>query len=904
MANRKQTPGAMSEGGMQGPVRSSNMTDTFYPPFKLFIITITTILLSEIASFLVVDQVRVPFDILDALIDAGLTTLCVFPIVYIVVFRQMDKQLKVLRQLERSLRQSEADYRGIIEDQTELICQFDRDGRISFVNGEFCRFFNQPTHQLHGEDFFGLFRPEDASRLKGVIASLNTRQPIGNGEYEMKISDGSLRWSSWTFHAIYRGEDDLVHYQSVGRDTTEHKQILQELQESRTKLEQKVQQRTSEIALVNRELRAEIATRKAAEVALQASETHLRQLVGQIPAILWTMDRDLTLTSLLGSRLTEFKPQMENLLSSDLQQRMATGDLSKPEVQAHASALQGLRADFELQLSEHDFQCTVEPFRDPDGQIIGCLGIALDITTRKKNEATILQQHAALEAAADGIIITDEKGVIQWANPAMTTITGYPVAELTQRTPAIFQSGQHSQSYYANLWSTILSGKVWRGETINRRKDGSFYPEDQTITPVLDADGRIRNLIAIKNDISDRKQAEAEITRRNWELQALRDASISLTQSLNTDIVIQTVLDLVERLVPEADRITLLNLEDGCLQVAGTRGTDSIAPVPHSRVIHPDPHAHLQSIVDSLHYYLIEDTRLDPVWKPALGGMATRTWLGVPIHSGGKLLGICCLESEKPCCFSRQHISLTEALFGHAAVAIQNARLYREIRDSREHLQALSRRLVEVQESERRYIARELHDDASQALVGLVFALEGLKNSAGDPKAVTVGVGEIEALISDILDNLHRLAINLRPVALDHLGLVPAIRQYLDSLREKSPLSLKITVPDLTQRLSPEMETTIYRVIQEALANVVLHASASNAEVNIDLSDGYLIAWIVDDGIGFNLDEALARECLGLFGMRERVEMLGGKLMIDSSPGAGTRISLEVPCGISNSDRG
>ena len=139
----------------------------------------------------------------------------------------------------------------------------------------------------------------------------------------------------------------------------------------------------------------------------------------------------------------------------------------------------------------------------------------------------------------------------------------------------------------------------------------------------------------------------------------------------------------------------------------------------------------------------------------------------------GEIIGICCLESDRPECFAQHEIGITQALLAEAAVAIQNAGLYEEINTGRERLQALSRRLVAVQEMERRYIARELHDDTSQALIGLVFALEIIKRDAGNPEAVASGVAEVDRIISEILDGLHRLAVDLRPSALDHLGLDP-----------------------------------------------------------------------------------------------------------------------------------
>ncbi len=880
-----------------GPTDSSS-------PWILLLAAIFLVVVSEVVTWLFLHRFRGPFDLYDAFVDAALTLLFIFPGLYLIFFRRISRQIKLLREMEKSLRQSEANYRGVIEDQTELICRFDGTGKITFANGAFCRFFDCTADAIQGEIFWSFFDPEDAVHLQQLVSGLSAHQPITAGEYRLQTVDGRNCWSAWTIHAIYRSPDEPAQYQSVGRDISDYKLVLEKLQESRDELELKVQQRTAEMANVNRELRAEIATRRSAESALRASDTHLRQLVNQIPAILWTMDQHLDLTSLLGSRLIEFQPQIEEILRTELHERLAANDLSRPEIQAHANALRGLSADFELRLADHDFQCTVEPFRDISGEIVGCLGIALDMTTHKRTEEIIQRQSAALQAAADGIIITDEKGVIRWCNPAMTVISGYSTSDLIGSTPAIFTSESNPKAFYQDLWNTILSGRVWHSETYNRRKDGSLYAEDQTITPVLDAKGKIQNFIAIKHDISDRKRYEDEITRRNQELQTLREASFTLAQSLEPEIVVQTMLDLVERLVPEAERIIFMTFEEDSFQAESVRSQGQRIALDTPILINADQYPRVQGILTTRASCLVEDTLTDPLWLPILDSLEVRSWLGVPILSGLNWIGICCLESSIPGCIKQEHIHLVEALLGHAAVSIQNARLYQEIRDGRARLRDLSHRLIDIQERERSSIARELHDDTSQALVGLVFALDGLKHDAGDPESVSRRVDELDVLISDILDNLHRLAVNLRPTALDRLGLPAALRQYADGLYRKYNLGVKLTIPDLPNRLPKDIETTLYRIIQEALANVVLHARATAAEVRIEVSPQRLCAQVVDNGIGFNLDEVLAQERLGLFGMRERAEMLGGSLAIDSVPGAGTRISLEVPLDVSDPDRG
>ena len=141
------------------------------------------------------------------------------------------------------------------------------------------------------------------------------------------------------------------------------------------------------------------------------------------------------------------------------------------------------------------------------------LGIAIDITKQKRAEEFSHLQSIALESAADAIVITDTDGTIQWVNPAFTTLTGYPLAEAVGHNPRILKSGKQDESFYRTLWNTILAGRLWAGDLTNLRKDGKLYSEEMRISPVHALAGGITNFIAIKRDVTERKEAEAEVVR-------------------------------------------------------------------------------------------------------------------------------------------------------------------------------------------------------------------------------------------------------------------------------------------------------------------------------------------------------------------------------------------------------
>jgi PAS domain S-box-containing protein len=158
-----------------------------------------------------------------------------------------------------------------------------------------------------------------------------------------------------------------------------------------------------------------------------------------------------------------------------------------------------------------------------------------DITERKQAEKQLRLHATALESAANAIVITSRDGTIRWVNPAFTALTGYTAEEAVGQNPRLLKSGKHEQSFYKEMWDTILSGQVWHGEVINRRKDGSLYTEAMTITPVRDEDGEISYFIAIKQDISERKLAEEKLRRAHQETEQLLSSISSILIGVDED---------------------------------------------------------------------------------------------------------------------------------------------------------------------------------------------------------------------------------------------------------------------------------------------------------------------------------------------------------------------------------
>jgi signal transduction histidine kinase len=238
-----------------------------------------------------------------------------------------------------------------------------------------------------------------------------------------------------------------------------------------------------------------------------------------------------------------------------------------------------------------------------------------------------------------------------------------------------------------------------------------------------------------------------------------------------------------------------------------------------------------------------------------------------------------------------------ESLVHSIRHAIERHRIQAEValRQYADRLQALSRRLVEVQEAERRTIAGELHDEIGQALTGLKFVLEMVgRQPPGDASAK---LREAHSLVNQLLHKVRTLSLDLRPSALDDLGLLPALLMMCD--RYTAQTNVRVTVKHTGvegQRFAPDTETGAYRIVQEALTNVARYAAVKEATVRLWVEDAVLGVQVEDAGAGFDPESTLATpRSSGLAGMRERATLLGGHLIVDSAPGRGTRVTAELP---------
>lgn len=409
----------------------------------------------------------------------------------------------------------------------------------------------------------------------------------------------------------------------------------------------------------------------------------------------------------------------------------------------------------------------------------------------------------------------------------------------------------------------------------------------QTFMAVVSLTG----LILAAATLERRKAADA-FRQKADDLATLNDSSKTFLDSFEIESLFQTICRLaVTRLGLDIAWIeTSGNLDGGDDHIIGYGAPPSTLQYLHGNWLDTE----LDQDSPATVIRNLDGIKIDPELNLA----ACRTYAKFPLLFSNRQIGSLRLISKQKDFFTTDNQILIQSYANLAAVAIQNTLLFDELKRSNKQLHGLSQRLMKAQEEERLHLSRELHDESGQLLTALTVQLGLLDRNLDQPVAMREKIEELKTTTVEIQENLHQLAVNLRPASLDHIGLVTTLRQFIAEFNRQYHLSVDFEAVGMEgRRLPSDMETTIFRIVQESLTNVILHSQAKHVEVLLSLHNQHVVLIVEDDGIGFIPTSPGTDDHLGLFGMRERVEMLGGTFMTESSLGKGTTIKAEVPCG-------
>ena len=412
----------------------------------------------------------------------------------------------------------------------------------------------------------------------------------------------------------------------------------------------------------------------------------------------------------------------------------------------------------------------------------------------------------------------------------------------------------------------------------------------------------IGQLTATFNAMVDSLEAfRREVMRRNEELATLNIIAATVSQSLELQKVLEDALDKVLEIMRLSHgEILLFDAESGSIVPRVYRGISSQLALEIQAFSVGEG---IPGLVAQLEQPVLieDDLAADPRFlrRSLVAREGLRSMVSVPLRSKNRVVGVLDLFSSNVLSLTPEQLRLLVAIGDQIGVAVENARLLEELKTKEQMRLQLLEKVITAQEDERKRVARELHDETGQSLTSLIVGLKVLESMANLPE-ITEKAAELRALGGAILRDVHELAFQLRPTLLDHLGMVAAIQRLVEDYSQKVGFHIDLQVFGFDgRRLPPATETALYRLVQEALTNVAKHAEAKNVSVILRREGPSGQAIVEDDGKGFNVAEVMGYAAkgkkLGLFGMEERAALVGGKLTIESTPGKGTTVFVDVP---------
>ena len=420
---------------------------------------------------------------------------------------------------------------------------------------------------------------------------------------------------------------------------------------------------------------------------------------------------------------------------------------------------------------------------------------------------------------------------------------------------------------------------------------------ETSITSIQDGRDQVHGRVLVFRDVTRQREILQEIRRQADRAEALVQVASRLNSHLELDAVLSTVCEITNRALKASGTAVLLQHPQRNIfqNMAATSGDQALmeyegiqfeipADVFNLMLSRSKPVYVLQNIQEHADLPYLEEYRK----------MDIRTLAIAALFRGSHLVGtLVSVFSHQPKTLLEDEVVLLKGLADQASSAIENAELFEQVRAGRERQRKLTKSLVDIQETERRRIARELHDHLGQSLTGLQFMLETAKNQAQGPQRTNLE--GIQEAVSEIIRDVREMSLNLRPSMLDDMGLVPTLRWHFDRFTSQTGIHVNFQYDEVLGRIPVEIETAAYRIVQEALTNVARHAQVQEVFVGLVMQDDTLWVEVLDNGKGFDITAEPDRPSSGLSGMRERAGLLGGYLLVESFLNQGTQVLAALP---------
>lgn len=658
-----------------------------------------------------------------------------------------------------------------------------------------------------------------------------------------------------------------------------------------------------ELAQLASEFNAMVQELGQSDFALSTSQAKYRLLVDQVHAVIYQVELDgdhrLLFVNSGIQQLIGFSPSECMQQPGIWSERIYPAD--RERVQAAIARTRATNQPF-----ESEYRVLTRDGQDiwvlEEGQVLAGFegharvlqGIIIDLTGQKHLEESLQYKAYLLNHVNDAIVATDEHRKITTWNAAAEKLYGWTAEEAIGR-PAneiLLSEMDQIQRHRINLMLEQTGESRVRLQQY--RKSGEPLWVESTTMTLRNESGDISGYVSVNRDITEQKRAEQDLQHRTTQAEALAQTAARLNAKLDMDAVVQAVADETAQALKVP--LTLVFLYDATkriFQLAAQYGLSK----PCADELKGKPFAYPDAVGGDLPP-CSRNTIPIATWSNAgVNGMPHLTdILMVPLRQEDELLGlVCAAATEHPHPFSPEESQLLSGIASQAVLAVANARLFGQVRAGRQRMQVLSKRLVEMQETERQAIARELHDEIGQSLTGLGLVLEMTAHSTHNGASPTLT--EAQTIVKQLMKQVRDLSLDLRPAMLDDLGLAPALNWQVQRFSSQTGISVDMKLNGLEgKRFPPTVETAAYRIVQEALTNVARHARVDHALVRVWTEENGVGLMVADEGVGFPAESLVGKnQSSGLIGMRERAMLLGGQFVLDSNIGEGTRVNARLP---------
>ncbi len=536
-------------------------------------------------------------------------------------------------------------------------------------------------------------------------------------------------------------------------------------------------------------------------------------------------------------------------------------------------------------------------------QIVSTIEVAL-VRNRLERQIKESQQwlSTVLNSIGDGVAAVDDQGLITFINPVAEILTGWRAEEAMGK--PLHQVFSISEAKAREIIGAALSNapgvtrelqQVLHARLTSRL--GSEFPVEITISRMRMRKETNKGVVLVFRDITERLRAMREIRAQANRAEALAAVASQLNKQIELGSLLNTVCVTTNKTLKASG--TAVFLPAPASNVFRHRAAFSEEPALNAFQGSPFelPRELLEGLLSRRHpVAVLQDLQAFQglPYVSMLSGLGLQTVVLSALFLRDDLMGtlISVFGGDHPS-ITEDDISLLTALADQVSSAIQNAELFEQVRTGRERQRLLAKSLVEVQESERRHVARELHDQLGQSLTGLQFLLEGAKShSEGSQRT---DLEEIQHYVGEIMEQTRAMSLRLRPGMLDDLGLLPTLRWHMESYTRQTGIRVNFQTNEPAGRCPPEIETAAYRIVQEALTNTARYAGVEEVSVKVNVENDILWLDVADTGKGFDATKEYEKPTTGLGGMHERASLVGGYLTLASSPGQGTRVSAALP---------